>query len=98
CIHSEESARTVEAYWTYQTAACAATPPASRGTSTKSTGGSHLIASGGPADGDFSLILLANVPAGVTFSGWDTADPPLFTALTGIHHPSASWKRISFGQ
>jgi hypothetical protein len=98
CIHSEEAARSVEAYWTYQTAACGVTPPADRSTSTKSTGGAHLIASGGLADGDFSLILLANVPAGVTFSGWDTADPPLGTALAGIHHPSASWKRLSLGQ
>lgn len=26
------------------------------------------------------------------------ADPPPLTALTGIHHPSGSWKRISFGE
>src|SRR5438067_1726478 len=98
CVNTEAAARTVEAYWTYQTAACAATPPADRSASTRSTGGAHLIASGGAAEGDFSLILLANVPSGVTFSGWDTGDPPLSTSLTGIHHPSASWKRISFGQ
>jgi hypothetical protein len=98
CINNETAARTVEAYWTYQTSACGATPPADRSQSTKSTGGAHLIASGGPADGDFSLILLQNIPSGVTFSGWDTSDPPLTSALTGIHHPSGSWKRISFGE
>jgi catechol 2,3-dioxygenase-like lactoylglutathione lyase family enzyme len=97
CIHSETTARTVEAYWTYQTASCGAPAPTSRSNSTKSTGGAHLIASGGPDQGDFSLILLANVPSGVTFSGWDTNDPPVTASLTGIHHPSASWKRISFG-
>jgi len=37
------------------------------------------------------------VPSGVTFEGWDIADPQLGEALTGIHHPAGSWKRISFG-
>ena len=60
--------------------------------------GAHLIASGGAAEGDFSLVLLTDVPAGTTFAGWDITDPPLSTALTGIHHPSGSWKRISFGE
>ena len=98
CINNEAAARTVEAYWTYQTPACGGTPPASRTTSAKSTVGSHLISSAGMADGDFSLVLLTDVPAGTTFAGWDIADPPMSTALTGIHHPSGSWKRISFGE
>jgi len=46
---------------------------------------------------DFSA-LLTDVPAGTTFAGWDIADPPLASDLTGIHHPSGSWKRISFGE
>jgi hypothetical protein len=98
CIHSEEAARTVEAYWTYQTSACGAKPPADRSQSTKSTGGAHLIASANSAGGDFSLILLQNIPSGVTFSGWDMGDPAITSSLAGIHHPSGSWKRISFGQ
>ena len=98
CINNEAAARTVEAYWTYQTPACGGTPPASRTTSVKSTVGGHLIASAGMADGDFSLVLLQDAPAGATFAGWDIADPPMSTALTGIHHPSGSWKRISFGE
>lgn len=98
CINNEASARTVEAYWTYQTPACGGEPPASRTTSVKSAVGGHLIASGAVAEGDFSLVLLQDVPAGTTFAGWDTADPPVSTALTAIHHPSGSWKRISFGE
>ena len=97
CIHSEEAARSVEAYWTYQTPACGGTPPADRSSSTRSTGGAHLIASGTIDQGDYSLILLQNVPAGVTFAGWDVGDPGVTSALTAIHHPSGSWKRISFG-
>ena len=98
CINNEAAARTVEAYWTYQTPACGGTPPASRATSSKSSVGAHLISSASPADGDYSLVLLTDVPAGTTFAGWDVTDPPLATALTGIHHPSGSWKRISFGE
>jgi hypothetical protein len=98
CVNNEAAARTVEAYWTYQTPACGAAPPATFTSSLKSTVGAHLVSFAPPADGDFSLILLADAPSGTTFAGWDTADPPFSTALTGIHHPSGSWKRISFGQ
>ena len=98
CVNNETVARTVQAYWTYQTPACGGTPPAGRTTSAKSTLGAHLIGSGGPGDGDYSLVLLSDVPSGTVFAGWDTVDPPLVAALTAIHHPSGSWKRISFGQ
>ena len=97
CIHDEAAARTVQAYWTYQTSACAGTPPTSRDASARSTLGAHLIASANLPNGDYSLILLQDVPTGVTFAGWDPGDPPVGTALTGLHHPSGSWKRISFG-
>ena len=98
CIHSEEAARTVQAYWTYQTASCGGTPPTSRAASTKSTLGAHLISAASTAAGDYSLILLPDVPSGVTFSGWDPGEPAVGSDVTGIHHPSGSWKRISFGQ
>ncbi len=97
CINNEAAARTIQAYWTYQTPACGGSAPASRATSLKSSVGGHLMQWGTIAQGDFSLVLLPDVPAGVTFSGWDTGDPPQTTDLTAIHHPSGSWKRISFG-
>ena len=43
------------------------------------------------------MILLSNIPSGVTFAGWDLGNPDVTASLTGIHHPSGSWKRISFG-
>jgi hypothetical protein len=99
CIHSEDSARSLIVYWNYQTTACYGTPPVSRESSTlKSTGGGHLIDYGIAEEGDYSLVLLQSVPAGVTFSGWDPTDVPMGTDLTGIHHPKGSWKRISFGK
>ena len=98
CINNEAAARTLQAYWTHQTTACGADPPASNSKSSKSALGAHLVASGTLAEGDFSLVLLQDVPSGVTFAGWDIADPQNSASLTGIHHPSGSWKRISFGQ
>jgi len=98
CINDEEAARSLETFWTYQTSSCGATPPANRQGSTQSTVGGHLLASGTLPAGDYSLVLLKDVPAGVTFSGWDMGDPGMGDPLAGIHHPMASWKRISFGE
>ncbi|HLK65439.1 MAG TPA: hypothetical protein VKU19_18500 [Bryobacteraceae bacterium] len=98
CINNEAAARSIEVYWTYQTSTCGGTPPASRDSSTKSTQGGDLIEWATIEDGDYSLVLLKDLPNGVTFSGWDPTDPPVSSALTGIHHPMGSWKRISFGE
>ncbi len=84
--------------WTYQTASCGGPPPASRSDSTKSTQGAHLIDWAPLEGGDFSLLLLRDVPPGVTFAGWDADDPGLTSGLVGVHHPAGSWKRISFGE
>ena len=97
CFNTEDAARTLEAYWTYQTSSCGGPAPL-LSDSKKSTLGAHLIDWGTIEDGDYSLLLLKDVPSGVTFAGWDTSDPPLTTLLTGIHHPMGSWKRISFGE
>jgi hypothetical protein len=88
CIHDEAAARTVQTYWTYQTPSCGGTPPASRDTSAKSTLGAHLIGSADLSSGDYSLILLQDVPAGVTFAGWDPGGPGVGSDVVGIHHPS----------
>jgi hypothetical protein len=98
CINTEPVARTVQVYWTYQTSSCGATPPAGPASSETSPLGTHLIDSGTIGQGDYSLLLLSGIPSNVTFSGWDPADPPVTAAVTGIHHPVASWKRISFGE
>ena len=96
CVHDEATARTVQAYWNYQTPSCGGKPPASRDAALKSTLGAHLISAAPVEDGDFSVILLNDVPNGVTFSGWDPGNPGMGD-FTAIHHPSGSWKRLSFG-
>jgi hypothetical protein len=97
CLNTEAAARTLESYWTYQTSSCSGAAPLLTNSS-KSTVGAHLLDWATLPDGDFSLLLLQDIPNGVTFAGWDMADPVMGGLVTGIHHPMASWKRISFGE
>src|SRR5262249_32279729 len=65
--------------------------------SLKSSNGGHLLSWAHVQDGDYSLVLLPDVPSGVVFSGWDLGDPAVGSPVVGIHHPMGSYKRISFG-
>jgi V8-like Glu-specific endopeptidase len=96
CIHDEAAARSLQTFWAYESDKCNAGPPTSRGTLNSQNGG-HLLAWGTIEQGDYSLVLLPNVPSGVVFSGWDTSDPDVGAPVTGIHHPMGSYKRIAFG-
>ncbi len=95
CIDTEAVARTVQAFWQYQTANCGGTAPGTR--DLPRSNGSRLLATGDENQGDFSLLQLTDVPNGVYFSGWTSQEVPLNTNLTGIHHPAGDYKRISFG-
>ncbi len=96
CIHDEPDARTIETYWTYQTSQCGGSPPALKGSATSQIGADYLL-SGTMQTGDYSLVLLKDVPSGVLYSGWDPAEISIGTNVVGIHHPMASYKRILFG-
>jgi len=96
CIHDEAAARSLQTFWQYESTGCGQGPPATRGTLNSSNGG-HLLAWGTLPHGDYSLVLLPDVPTGVVFAGWDTADPATGAPVVGIHHPMGSYKRISFG-
>jgi hypothetical protein len=95
CIHDEDAARSLETFWGYESLGCNLGPPASRGTLNSQNGG-HLLGWATIQKGDYSLVLLPNVPAGVVFAGWDPQDPDLGSPLVGIHHPTGGYKRISF--
>jgi len=97
CVGTETVARSVEAFWQFQTAQCRGARPTTRGTA-RSAPGANLLAAGGQEAGDFALLQLRDVPAGVVFSGWDPGEPGLGSLFTGIHHPRGSHKRISFGR
>lgn len=97
CIHDEAAARSLQTYWAYETNSCGAPAPATKGTLNSSNGG-HLVQSGTFEQGDFSLVLLPDIPSGVVFNGWDLAEPKFGANVTGVHHPMGSYKRIAFGQ
>jgi Viral BACON domain/Trypsin-like peptidase domain len=96
CIHDEAAARSLQTFWAYESPGCGLGQPADRG-SLNSQNGGHLLGWAPIDKGDYSLVLLPNVPQGVVFSGWDPNDPDVGTPLVGIHHPMGSYKRISFG-
>ncbi len=106
CVSSQSgtrSADTVEFYWFYQTPTCNGTPPP-LSTVPRTTGGADYLAGmGGNAylggGNDFTLLRMRNnPPQNATFVGWNTAILAIGTLVTDIHHPTGSYKRISFGR
>lgn len=96
CVANDVDARTVQAFFLYQTPACNGTPP-DLGT-VPTVAGARFVAGAPIGQGDYSLLLLSSpAPAGVHFLGWNTGGPNLGDPVAGIHHPRGSWTRISFG-
>ena len=88
CISTQTEAQSVTVFWNYNTGD---TP-----IGTPQTNGANLLVTG--ASSDFSLLFLTgSLPGGLFFSGWDASTFNSTAAGTGIHHPEASHKRISFG-
>ncbi len=106
CVGTEEEARSVTAFWLYQTQTCNGELPDFQ--SVPRTEGARLLSTTGfrelrDPQGDMTLLRLeGDLPDGVMFQGWDAASQPIGAQVTGIHHPgSDDWgffKRISFGQ
>ena len=104
CVQTEEAARSVTAFWSYQTQTCNGDLPDLR--SVPQTEGAGLISTLGGADrpdGDMTLLRLeGDLPDAIVFQGWDADPQPVGAQVTGIHHPeSDDWgffKRIAFGQ
>jgi hypothetical protein len=95
CINDEAAANTMEAYWFFQTADCNGVPP-DLSTCPRSVGAvymrSDLVA-------DITILgITGDVPAGLTWAGWDASAAPDPTPATVIHHPDGVRKSISWGQ
>ena len=89
CFSTQTEAQTLRVYWNYNTGD---NPPGG----TPFTDGANLLATG--TSSDFTFVrLTGSLPGGLFFSGWDATATPVPTTVTGIHHPEASHKRISFG-
>ncbi len=89
CFSTQSAAQSLRVYWNYNSGD---SPPPG----TPFTDGSNLLKTGAASDYTF-VRLTGSVPGGLWFNGWTTAIPAGNTAITGIHHPSGSYKRISFG-
>ena len=106
CVGTEEEARSVTAFWLYQTQTCNGELPDFQ--SVPHTEGASLLSTTGfrelrDPEGDMTLLRLeGDLPDGVMFQGWDADPQPIGAQVTGIHHPgNDDWgffKRISFGQ
>ncbi|MBI2421312.1 MAG: hypothetical protein HYV27_00685 [Candidatus Hydrogenedentes bacterium] len=93
----------LEFYWEYETPTCNGTPPAQSSVPRTLGGADYLAGSGGTGEdgggNDFTLMRLRNdPPANIPFIGWTTQVPAVGAAMVDIHHPSRTFKRISFGE
>ncbi len=96
CMDNDTVARTVQAFWFYQTAAC--NGPAPSAAASPRTLGARFMAGKTMQEGDSTLLLLAAAPpSGAVFLGFDPNDPSIGSAMVGIHHPKGDYKRISLG-
>lgn len=95
CISTDAEARTVEAFFLYQSQRC--NGPAPSAADVKRTLGARYIAGSSLENGDFTLLRLNSVPDGTIFAGWTADEHPVGAAVTGIHHPTGDLKKISFG-
>ncbi|HWI59963.1 MAG TPA: trypsin-like peptidase domain-containing protein, partial [Bacillota bacterium] len=95
CVGSQSVASTLELFWFYQTSTCNGAPPSLAGVP-MTGGGADLLATA--TGSDYALLQLRQSPPQGTFSlGWSLTPPSSSETLTSIHHPSGSFKRISFG-
>ncbi|MEM7163984.1 MAG: hypothetical protein AAF581_00885 [Planctomycetota bacterium] len=94
CISTEAVANTTEFYWLYQTSTCNGSVP-SLGSVPQSDYATLLATA---SSSDFTLLLIeGELPTGLHWSGWSSAPVANGTNMTGVHHPSGDYKRISFG-
>lgn len=111
CVNSEAEARSIEAYWYFQSAGC--NVPHTLDFRQKVTHGAELLAveSGSVVPGtttihalgagDIALLRLRTPPPdGVAYLGWNVNREALqeSTNVVGIHHTEGLPKKISFGR
>lgn len=92
CISTQPVATSIQVFFYYHTATCNV-GHASVGATRN---GSTLRAT--RTDSDFCLLELTSTNfTSVYFAGWDTSTVATGEALTSVHHPDGSYKRISYG-
>ena len=96
CISSPALAATMNFYWFHQRLTCTDDSPV--GTQVGLGGARLLSTSALPQAPDVTLVeLIEPPPPGVGLSGWTSAQLPVGSAVTSIHHPGAGAKKVSYG-
>ena len=93
CLTNATLAQTLTVYWEYKTNVCNGTV-ADVNTLPYSRYDRFLATD---VNSDTTLVGITEPPPGATYAAWTTQDPPLASAVTGIHHPEGDYRRISFG-
>ncbi len=94
CLSTNADAQSSEIFWLFQSSACNAGAPALA--SVPRSAVCTLLSTSAASDHTL-LMIEGTIPGGLIFAGWNPSLPPDGAALTGIHHPDGSFKRISFG-
>ncbi len=97
-LGQQSAASTMEFYWFFRTPTCDGTPPALSSVP-RTTGGADLLHNVTASNGnDAAFLRIRNqAPAAVLFMGWTTASPPVGEDTAGIHYPSGTFARVSYG-
>ena len=90
CVGDDATARTVEAFWGYQSSTCGG-PPIALKDAARSPLGTRFIAGMPSTDGDFTLLLLAAAPPGAAFADWDPAELPVGVVTSLVGGPFFMW-------
>jgi len=94
CLSTAQDAANTEFFWLYQTHNCNGNPPSIQ--SVPRSEGATLNSTG--ANSDYTLLTVDGaLPDDLFWSGWTSARIADGTDAACIHHPSADFKRISFG-
>jgi subtilisin-like proprotein convertase family protein len=89
CFDTQSAAQSLRVYWNYNTGD---SPPSG----TAFTDGSNLLSTSPQTDFNF-VRLTGSVPSGIGYAGWQAGTLAANAPIIGIHHPSGSFKRLSFG-
>jgi hypothetical protein len=93
CISTQAAASTLEVRWQYQTSTCNGTSP--NFNLVPRTEGALVVKR--QSTSDYTLLALYEPPPPNYYAAWSLDWWGFGNTSTGVHHPAASWKRISFG-
>lgn len=96
CIETQSNANSMDIFWFFQTSSCGAAAPG-RNTAT-STQGALILKRDEDSDTCLLGLPIDDIPGGITFAGWSSAEAPDPTNATLIHHPLGMRKSWSTGE